>query len=334
MGRAWLVGVLSAGVVLTAQAGFSLHGGAVVQESGVMGDRTHAERRAEGRFQHSSASLEPRQKRFDDAELMIDLAYRAMTQRGTGNAHSVDGFADNVPFAMGMQMLLPDGWQLYREKGLVPRKVPETISFLGGKPWPHVLEQIGDRYALQFHVDWYDRVVMMREGRPGALAKLDRIKIIEEPAPSEPVALAQSALQDADEAAPAVVTALGDDAPIKSSASLAAGDSASTQMPVADAAPVEAVSAVEPIAPPAPVVTEHAMLVLKGTLFENVQRLSELNGWNPPQWDIQADFRVHADYTITAKSFEEAMAKLLLLHPLQADVNVNQRKIYVLSEVK
>lgn len=303
MKASWSFAMGFAGCLLAsfAQAGFAIHGNALTStENGIMGDRAPETVQGTGAFRKSSADLFARQRRLEGAELMVDLAYRAVTQRGSGDAAIVDGFADDVPFASAFSMILPDGWQLYKAENLESRKVPDNITFAGGVTWPEVLGQLGDRYALQFNIDWYDRVVMMKPGKPGMLAAVDRIKVIEEPAPEPTPAPAEEIKPDNE--------------------AIAATDNAE----------------VTPLPEPAPVVEvkpNHTMLVLKGTLYQNVQRLSELNGWSPPQWSIEADYRINADYTINAETFPEAMAKLLMLHPVEADVNVSQRKVYVIKEI-
>ena len=287
-----------------AQAGFAIHGNALTStENGIMGDRAPETVQGTGAFKASTADLFARQRRLEGAELMVDLAYRSVTQRGSGEASVVEGFADDVPFTSAFSMILPDGWQLYKAENLESRKVPDNITFAGGVTWPEVLGQLGDRYALQFNIDWYDRVVLMKPGKPGILAAVDRIRVIEEPAlPIEPAAVDEQQNDSAE----------GDE---------------SGEPDVAEAIP-------QP--DPEPIIEElptHNMLVLKGTLYQNVQRLSELNGWNPPQWSIEADYRINADYTIKADTFPEAMAKLLMLHPVEADVNVSERKVYVIKEI-
>lgn len=284
-----------------AQAGFAIHGGVVTStEQGIMGERSPESIQGGGAFRTSPADLHARQKRLEGADLLVDLAYRSVTQRGSGEPATVEGFAEDVPFATGVSMIMPDGWQLYKAPELDKGKVPRALTFAGGVTWPEVLAQLGDRYALQFHIDWYDRVVMMKPGKPGMLAAVHRVRIIEEPVPEEAVVEAPAKVDEDDSTA---------------AESQAVAVAAEEVVPVIEAKPV------------------HNMLVLRGTLFENVKRLSELNGWNPPQWNIEGDYRINTDYTITAETFAEAMAKLLYLHPIDAEVNLSQRKVYVVKEI-
>ncbi|KKN80581.1 hypothetical protein LCGC14_0328000 [marine sediment metagenome] len=305
--------VVAAGVACIAcasfaEAGFALHGSGVTSdEQGLMGARTHASPQGFGAFRQSPADMSARQRRLADAELLVDLAYMPVTQRGSGTPSVVEGFADEVPFPTGMSMIVPHGWQIYRDPDLKSNKIPDDISYLGGEAWPDVLAQLGDRYALQFHIDWYDRVVMMKPGRAGLLAQVERVRIIEEP---KPAVVEKPQVEE-------------------TNSELAADKTEKLEEGVKVIAQPEI-----PAAEPIKVVPVHTMLVLKGTLFENVVRLSELNGWNAPKWDIEGDYRIQADYTIKAETFQEAMAKLLLLHPIEADVNLSQRKIYVLKEIR
>ena len=313
-----VIGALVIGLLPAfAQAGFAIHGSAVSStEVGLMGDRSHENEQGRGAFRVSPADLHARQQRLEGADLLVDLAYRSVTQRGTGEAAVVEGFAEDVPFATGISMILPDSWQLYKAPNLEKSKVPQLITFAGGETWPDVLAQLGDRYALQFHIDWYDRVVMMKPGKPGVLAAVQRVRIIEEPVP-EPV------VEETPAADEAVASAAADDGKVLSgdvAGAASAGEGVQAASTAVAAQDIE-------VAP------SHNMLVLKGTLFENVKRLSELNGWNPPQWSIDGDYRINADYTITAETFAEAMAKLLYLHPIDAEVNLSQRKVYVIKEI-
>ena len=77
-----------------------------------------------------------------------------------------------------------------------------------------------------------------------------------------------------------------------------------------------------------------SFFVREGLLHENIVRLSKENGWNAPEWTIPSDFKVSSSFSVSAKSFPEAMAKLLMLHPIEADINTDQRKVYVTKEVQ
>lgn len=345
-----VIGCIALAVTATASAGFSIEGApAVSSERGPMGNFQPYQQDARAAFRGSDADLKPRQAKYQEAELVVDLAYKPVTHKGSGHADQVDGFADDVPFPTAMKMILPTGWQLYKDKGLDQDDVPEQISYLGGRTWPEVLGQIGDRYALQFHVDWYDRTVVMAKGRLSATQQASRIRVIAEPAPSRllvtaaakssvpPSGSAQAfaakptpALQGASVASSSsAVGASGLPRPVLKAG---AAQSSTPQKSAVASKPAKAAPVSKPVEPPK--LIGFSMQVRAGTLHDNVVRLSREQGWNAPSWTIDGDYRIPADYAIHATGFPEAMVKLLMLHPIEADVNTAQRKIFVIKEVR
>ncbi|MBF6615615.1 MAG: hypothetical protein ITG07_02705 [Candidimonas sp.] len=313
------------------QAGFSIEGTpAVSSDRSILGERVPYQGGARASFKGSGAALEPRQARYQDAVLVVDLAYKPVTQKGSGHADRVDGFADDVPFATAISMILPTGWQLYQAKELAKSDVPATVSYIGGKAWPDVLEQLGERYVLKFHVDWYDRTVMMSKGRPNPVHQASRIRIIAEPEPAPKAKQIPVAKAEPKASIKAFSAKEGKGVqPIDSKSSLPRpvlkGEAQGTK------GPGVAVAAKPAVVVPPPMLN---MQVRTGTLHENVVRLSKENGWASPAWSIEGDYRIPAPYSIQAKDFAEAMVKLLMLHPIEADVNTAQRKIYVLKETR
>lgn len=345
-----VIGCFALAVTATASAGFSIEGApAVASERGPMGNFQPYQQDARAAFRSSEADLKPRQAKYQEAELVVDLAYKPVTQKGSGYADQVDGFADDVPFPTAMKMILPTGWQLYKDKALDQDAVPEQISYLGGRTWPDVLGQIGERYALQFHVDWYDRTVVMTKGRQSATQQASRIRVIAEPAPLKP-ASAAAANQSVQTSGSAQAFAAKPSPAIQgaavASASNAAGASGLPRPVLKDGAvqsktsekstglstPTKAAIDTKPVEQPKPI--GFSMQVRAGTLHDNVVRLSREQGWNAPSWTIDGDYRIPADYSIHATGFPEAMVKLLMLHPIEADVNTAQRKIFVIKEVR
>lgn len=340
----YVVGGFAFAIAGYAMAGFSIEGApSVSSERGPMGQYQPYEQEARASFRGSDADLKPRQARYQDAELLVDLAYKPVTQKGSGHADRVEGFADDVPFATAMSMILPSGWQLYKGKSLAQRDVPEMVSYLGGRTWPEVLGRLGERYALQFHVDWYDRTVVMAKGRPSPVQQAARIRVIAEPAPKQPATkpLAQASSSASGAAAFAAKPAPG----IQTSADKAKSTSALPRPVLKGTQPASLAStttvgagkvAPNPVAKPIEVAKPalFSMQVRSGTLYENVIRLSKEQGWEAPAWSINGDYSIPANYSIQAANFAEAMVKLLMLHPIEADVNTAQRKIFVLKEVR
>jgi hypothetical protein len=126
--------------------------------------------------------MEPKQDKYKDAVLMVDLAYTPLSQRGSGEPAIVTGYGDGLPFDDAVTMVMPTGWHLYRDKLLDQKSIPENVSFTGGVPWPDVFKQIGGRYALHFHIDWFDRTVLMSKGRVSNAMRAATVRVIQEPA--------------------------------------------------------------------------------------------------------------------------------------------------------
>lgn len=332
-------GIAFIAVSATAVAGFSIEGSpASSSEWGIMGQHAPYEGEAKASFKASDTKLEPRQGRYADAQLVVDLAYKPVTQKGSGQADRVDGFADDVPFATAISMIMPTGWQLYQGGDLGKKDVPETVSYIGGKGWPEVMGQLGERYALKFHLDWYDRTVMMTKGRTSPVQQASRIRIIAEPAPApKPAQVVKPAVKPVPVPGATVFAAGAGSVPV---AAITGSASSALPRPVLQgkagaAGAMEASTSAAPVSKPIVVKPSTISLqVRSGTLHENVIRLSKENGWEAPGWNIDGDYRISAPYSIQAKDFAEAMVKLLMIHPIEADVNTAQRKIYVLKEIR
>lgn len=329
-----------------AQAGFSLEGSPMLSSERTPSAQFQPyEQKGNASFRQPTAGFEAKQARYQDAELMVDLAYRPVTQTGSGPADVVPGFADDVPFNAAMSMILPDGWQLYRGKSLSKSEVPETVSYRGGVRWPEILNQLGERYALAFHIDWNQRTVMLNKGRESAVSAASRIKII--PEPPRPVEKAPAprvvagALSSVAPATAAVATPVPAAKPISATASVPhtpVPTPALAKQPLPAIAPSVMPKPVTPAVPaavkaPAPAAPQIVTLqVRKGSLQENIRRLSAEHGWEAPAWNINADYMLGSNFTLTGKTFEEAISKLLIIHPIEANVNVGEHKIYVLKE--
>ena len=184
-------------IALMAAAAFSstASGAFFIEESGIVG----TERGQMGKFQPydaqgkatfavPSAGMEPKQARYKDAELLVDLAYTPVTQHGSGEPGIVPGFGDEIPFDSAMSMILPNGWQVYKAKDFDKKGLPLVVSFSGGRTWPDVLKQVGDRYELHFHIDWFDHTIMLSKGRKSMSMKASQMAVIPEPArPTKPI---------------------------------------------------------------------------------------------------------------------------------------------------
>lgn len=175
--------IAAAAMSSTASGAFFLDEGRILStEKGEMGKFQPYNVQGRATFETPSGNMASKQARYKDAELMVDLAYTSVSQRGSGEPGVVPGFGDGLPFKDALTMILPSGWQFFRDKTIELKDVPASISFSGGKTWPEVLRQVGDRYALHFHIDWFDKTIMMGKGRPSIASHASQVAVIPEPA--------------------------------------------------------------------------------------------------------------------------------------------------------
>ena len=166
----------------TASGAFFIEDSSIVgTERGQMGKFQPYDAQGKATFVPPNGGMEPKQARYKDAELLVDLAYTPVSQRGSGEPGIVPGFGDEIPFDSAMSMILPTGWQVYKSKTLDKKIVPQQISFSGGRSWPEVLKQVGDRYELHFHIDWYDRTIMITQGRKSMAMQASLMRVVPEP---------------------------------------------------------------------------------------------------------------------------------------------------------
>lgn len=175
----------------TASGAFYIEDSGIVgSEHGQMGKFQTNDAQGKASFAAPSGGMEPKQARYKDAELLVDLAYTPVSQRGSGEPGIVPGYGDEIPFDGALSMILPSGWQVYKAKEMDKKSIPLLISFAGGRTWPDVLKLVGERYALHFHIDWYDRTIMLSQGRQGMAMQASQMRVI--PEPPMPLAQAQS----------------------------------------------------------------------------------------------------------------------------------------------
>lgn len=297
----------------TAYAGFAIDGiPAQGSETSSLGAHAPYERRGNASFAQSPAALAPRQERYRDAELLVDLAYSSVTERGSGPSGTVDGFGDNLPFASALSMIVPSGWHIYRSPDLSKKAIPESVSFAGGKPWPRVIKDIGDKHALQFHIDWYDRAILIKPGRVTAATQASQISVIAEPARSAVPAAANPAI-------PAGAKSI--QLPAASTGAVtvnAQGYADSTAALPGKAA--EVVKAPVAMTPPAlaktapPVIARQLWVAPKGSsLRKSVMTWGKKAGWEVDWQAYDLDYPIEAELRFEG-SFEEAIAKVFPLY--------------------
>lgn len=286
-------------------ASFSIHS---APKNDHLGSFSPKQEEGHGAFRHSDAGNVPRQARYEQAELVLDLAYTPVSHRGNGVATQAEGFADDVPFASGMSMIIPRGWHLYRDKDLNNREVPQRISFDGGRDWPEVLRDLGQRHTLHFHIDWYDHTVMMSKGRPLPDMPSGRLRVIAEPEPTK-AELARTDSKSADSASATGAASTGSD--VDSTAGTAVGDGAAVASAVADGTVATDDKSVASLPTPPPAPTWHVQ-VSDQTYREAIARWAGTSGWTfePEHWTVPVDIPLTAAATFRG-DFKSAVQSLV-----------------------
>ena len=327
MRRSILAAVVAAAVSSTAYGDFYLdHGAILATEKGEMGKFQPYQAEGRASFKAPTGGMEPKQARYKDAVLMVDLAYSPLSQRGDVERTEIPGFGDSLPFADAMAMILPPGWQFYRDKTLEEKAVPDHISFSGGRAWTEVLRQIGDRYALHFHVDGFDKTVVMSKGRPSASSRARQVAVIPEPVAPKPVVAAGAvgatpagAIAFAAGAKPVAVNAAGFVATPSSGASPAGAAASKLTSGVGTttagtAAPQSLVASVppapvKPAPPPTPI---WKVSPADRTIREALKSWAKVAGWSfePEHWAVNVDIPITAQANFSG-DFKNATRQLI-----------------------
>lgn len=331
MRRSILAAVVAAAVSSTAYGDFYLDHGAIKgTEKGEMGKFQPYQAEGRATFKQPTGGMEPKQARYKDAVLMVDLAYSPLSQRGEVERTDIPGFGDSLPFADAMAMILPPGWQFYRDKTLDAKAVPDHISFSGGRAWTEVLRQIGDRYALHFHVDGFDKTVLMSKGRPSAASRARQMTVIPEPVAPRPAAavvaaagaaaaVPAGAVAFAAGAKPVSVNAVGI-APAPANGASPAGTASSKAAPsttAASASPAapQQLAASVPLAPAKPIPPATPIWKVSPsdrTIREALKSWARAAGWSfePEHWAVNADIPITAQASFSG-DFKNATRQLI-----------------------
>lgn len=318
----------------TASAAFFIENTNVVStERGDMGKFQPYNAQGRATFAPSDGNVDADQARYKDAHMLVDLAYSPISQRGTGDATIVNGFGDDLPFVTAMTMVLPNGWRVYLDKGQDEKIVPQRISFSGARSWPEVLRQIGDRYELHFHIDWFERTVMMAKGRPSMASQAAQMKVIPEPGhvatPSaamvgaKPVVLLASASNTSVSTTSAVATpapfkpALGGAAvmPVSGPPPVAVQAGGFTKTVVGANVAAVATSAPVTVAAPKPYVAPIPSWVVSTkdhTIREALRSWSRVANWTfePEHWAVPVDIPITAGASFNG-DFKTAVRQLI-----------------------
>lgn len=297
----------------TASGAFFIEDSSIVgTERGQMGKFQPYDAQGKATFVAPSGGTEPKQARYKDAELLVDLAYTPLSQRGSGEPGMVPGFGDGIPFDSAMSMILPSGWQVYKSKDLDRKVLPEQISFSGGRTWPEVLKQVGDRYELHFHIDWYDRTIMITKGRKSMAMTASLMRVVPEPVKAAP-SIASTATGQSKPNSFAVGSSTTTPANEKVLGGVAVMAPASTPKLVqVGGAKAFAATAAAPSKPAAPPIATWIVSSKDKTIRDALKSWTNTANWTfePEHWAVPVDIPLTAGATFSG-DFKTAVRQLI-----------------------
>ncbi|TBW57364.1 hypothetical protein EZI54_06825 [Marinobacter halodurans] len=99
-----------------------------------------------------------------DYLVMADKTYSPLVEYGKSPSFPpAPSYGDPMPLSAALNLLLPDRWQALRNK---ETQMAMTVSWdIDSGNWLDVLRNLGARHGLQFHVDFQNQKVYIREGR-------------------------------------------------------------------------------------------------------------------------------------------------------------------------
>jgi len=72
---------------------------------------------------------------------------------------TMPNYGMEVPSRAALKTIIPAGWQLFVHQSA---KLPETISWKLGDPWPRVLAELSQQNQMAVLIDWDARTVLIR----------------------------------------------------------------------------------------------------------------------------------------------------------------------------
>ncbi len=84
-----------------------------------------------------------------------------LEQKGQPEAQlsTMPNYGMEVPSRSALKTVIPAGWQLFVHQSA---KLPETMSWKLGDPWPRVLAELAQQNKLSVLLDWEERTVLIR----------------------------------------------------------------------------------------------------------------------------------------------------------------------------
>jgi len=105
---------------------------------------------------------------FDHSEysVWVDNTYRSVHEYGKRDyAEASPSYGDPMPLSDALRIVVPKAWKVLRAKNLEQEGQLLVSWDMDQATWVGVLENLGERHGLQFHVDHNRNEVFVKDGR-------------------------------------------------------------------------------------------------------------------------------------------------------------------------
>jgi hypothetical protein len=105
---------------------------------------------------------------FDQAEyeVWVDNTYTAVVEYGyAGELGAAPSYGDPMPLEDALKLLVPNDWKVMKSRDLTRQGRIEVEWDVENADWVGVLENLGEREGLRFHVDYANHEVFIQNGR-------------------------------------------------------------------------------------------------------------------------------------------------------------------------
>lgn len=105
---------------------------------------------------------------FDQSEysVWVDNTYQAVREYGKRSfIEATPSYGDPMPLSDALKILVPSNWKVFRAKNLEQDGRLLVSWDIDSATWIGVLENLGERHGLQFHIDHNRQEVFVQDGR-------------------------------------------------------------------------------------------------------------------------------------------------------------------------
>lgn len=99
-------------------------------------------------------------------EVWVDHTYTAVVEYGrAGHIAKAPSYGDEMLLEDALKLLLPERWQAMRSRELASKGNIQVSWDVAKANWIDVLENLGERHGLRFHIDHANQEVFIQNGR-------------------------------------------------------------------------------------------------------------------------------------------------------------------------